>query len=163
MGIKKLALLLLLPAAFLAACGGQPRAAAKPQRERPPCERSAALLPGTGFEPALDGARTAAANELLAKIAACEVLPFAEDHTVFGNREGRLPPRPRGYYLEYSFPVPGRKIGDVPAEVSVGTMTLVSGITTSPRGPERLVIGGGREIYYTPDHYLNFVALTIAR
>ena len=161
--MMKRTLPLLLSAVFLAACAGQPRAAAKPQRERPPCERSAALLPGDGLEPALDPARTAAANELLAKIAACAALPFAEDHTVFGNREGRLPPRPRGYYLEYSFPVPGRKIGDVPAEVSVGTMTLVSGITTSPRGPERLVIGGGREIYYTPDHYLNFVALTIAR
>lgn len=154
---------LLLSAAFFAACGAQPRAAAKPARERPPCERSAALLPGAGFEPALDPARTAAANELLAKIAACAALPFAEDHTVFGNREGRLPPRPRGYYLEYSFPVPGRGIGAVPVEVRVGTVSLASGIITSPRGPERLVIGGGREIYYTPDHYLHFVELKIKR
>ena len=161
--MMKRALLLLLPAAFLAACAEQPRAAAKPARERPPCERSAALLPGAGFEPALDAARTEAAKELLAKIAACKELPFAEDHTVFGNREGRLPPRPRGYYLEYSFPVPGRKIGDAPAEVLIGTVTLVSGVTTTARGPERLVIGGGREIYYTPDHYLSFVQLTIAR
>ena len=154
---------LLLSAVFFASCSGQPRAAAKPARERPPCERSAALLPGAGFKPALDPARTAAANELLAKIGTCAALPFAEDHTVFGNREGLLPPRPRGYYLEYSFPVPGRNIGDVPAEVMVGTVTMVSGIISSPRGPERLVIGGGREIYYTPDHYLSFVELKIKR
>jgi guanyl-specific ribonuclease Sa len=161
--MMKKVLPLLLSAVFLAACGAQPRAAAKPARVRPACERSAALLPGTGFDPALDAERTVAANELLAKIAACVELPFAEDHTVFGNREGRLPPRPRGYYLEYSFPVPGRGIGAVPVEVSVGTVSLVSGIITSPRGPERLVIGGGSEIYYTPDHYLHFVELKIKR
>lgn len=161
--MKKEPLLLLLGALLLAACAEQPRQAAAPARERPACERSAALLPGAGFEPALDPGRTAAANALLAKIASCGTLPFPEDHTVFGNREGLLPQRPRGYYLEYSFPVPGRGIGDQPAEVAVGTMTLLSGVIKSPRGPERLVIGGGREIYYTPDHYLHFVQLRIVR
>ncbi|HBB67174.1 MAG TPA: hypothetical protein DCZ93_07725 [Elusimicrobia bacterium] len=33
----------------------------------------------------------------------------------------------------------------------------------SPRGPERLMIGGGKEVYYTPDYYKTFVRLNIAR
>ena len=57
------------------------------------------------------------------------------DGSVFGNREGRLPRQPRGYYREYVHPTPGH------------------------RGPgaRRVVIGQGGEVYYTHDHYESFV------
>jgi ribonuclease T1 len=167
MNLKKYALLLAAAGLLLAGCGGGPvkRAGAKePIRvERPPCFPNPGLKPGRGFEPALDPARTAAANALLARIAACEPLPFDHDAIIFQNREGLLPRRPRGYYREYTLAVPGRKTGDAPARVAVGTQTLTTGDITSPRGPERLVIGEGRRIYYTPDHYGHFVELQVVR
>ncbi len=66
--------------------------------------------------------------------------PFrhAKDGTVFFNREGRLPPRERGYYREYTVPTPG----------------------ASDRGARRIVAGGdpraSGEYYYTGDHYRSF-------
>ncbi len=56
------------------------------------------------------------------------------DGSPFQNREGRLPKQQRGYYREYVVRTPGLR--DV--------------------GPQRLVIGAGGEIYYTPDHYRTF-------
>lgn len=56
------------------------------------------------------------------------------DGSTFQNREGRLPKQQRGYYREYVVRTPGMR--DV--------------------GPQRLVIGAGGEIYYTPDHYRTF-------
>ncbi len=61
--------------------------------------------------------------------------PFRKDGTIFNNAEGRLPSRPRGYYREYTVVTPGH----------------------SNRGLRRLVIGREGEIYYTEDHYENFV------
>lgn len=64
--------------------------------------------------------------------------PFAYDRdgAVFGNREGLLPARPRGYYREYTVPSPGAR----------------------DRGARRIVAGGAppRELYYTDDHYRSF-------
>lgn len=65
--------------------------------------------------------------------------PFRRDGAVFANREGRLPPRPRGYYREYTVAMPG----------------------APDRGARRIVAGtwpGGRpqEYYYTDDHYRSF-------
>src|SRR5437763_217883 len=54
-----------------------------------------------------------------------------QDGVVFGNREGRLPTRPRGYYHEYTVETPG----------------------SPDRGARRIIRGGGGEIYYTRDHY----------
>lgn len=59
------------------------------------------------------------------------------DGTVFQNREGRLPRKATGYYREYVHPTP----------------------KLSGPGPQRLVIGSGQEMYYTPDHYRTFRAL----
>jgi len=56
------------------------------------------------------------------------------DGSVYRNISGALPGRPYGYYKEYVVPTPGFK---------------------GP-GPQRLVIGGEGEIYYTPDHYETF-------
>lgn len=64
--------------------------------------------------------------------------PYAKDGTVFGNREGVLPSRPRGYYTEYTVPTPGSR----------------------DRGARRIVAGGdpekSGEYYYTSDHYRSF-------
>lgn len=57
-----------------------------------------------------------------------------KDGTLFGNREGRLPHKPRGYYREYTVPTPG-----------------VRG-----RGARRIVAGSCDEFYYTDDHYTTF-------
>lgn len=57
------------------------------------------------------------------------------DGSVFGNREGLLPQRPRGYYREYTVPTPG----------------------SDDRGARRLVVGKDDELYYTGDHYQSFV------
>ncbi|MEW5789591.1 MAG: ribonuclease domain-containing protein [Pseudomonadota bacterium] len=61
--------------------------------------------------------------------------PYAKDGSVFQNREGRLPPRERGYYREYTVPTPGSR----------------------DRGARRIVAGGGTaEFWYTADHYRTF-------
>lgn len=70
--------------------------------------------------------------------------PFAyeRDGSVFGNREGLLPRRPRGYYTEYTVRTPGSR----------------------DRGARRIVAGQGSsgnpatggEYWYTADHYRSF-------
>ncbi|MBL8631903.1 MAG: hypothetical protein JNM40_01680 [Myxococcales bacterium] len=69
--------------------------------------------------------------------------PHRNDGAVFQNRPlpGRdtpsLPNQSPGYYREYVHPTPG----------------------THGTGPQRVVIGKGGEMYYTPDHYQTFVPL----
>ncbi|MGQ0511314.1 MAG: ribonuclease domain-containing protein [Betaproteobacteria bacterium] len=63
--------------------------------------------------------------------------PYQKDGSTFGNREGLLPRRPRGYYREFTVKTPGSR----------------------DRGARRIVAGGGRspgEFYYTDDHYRSF-------
>ncbi len=70
--------------------------------------------------------------------------PHARDGTVFGNREGMLPKRPRGYYREYTVKTPGSR----------------------DRGARRIVAVEGRageapsrdrpSYYYSDDHYRSF-------
>jgi ribonuclease T1 len=60
--------------------------------------------------------------------------PYPKDGAIFGNREGRLPLRPRGYYKEYTVKTPGSR----------------------HRGARRIVAGSGNEFYYTDDHYNTF-------
>ena len=67
--------------------------------------------------------------------------PFAypaKDGSVFGNFEGRLPAKSRGYYREYTVATPG----------------------LSHRGARRIVAGRQTEMYYTRDHYETFVRLS---
>lgn len=79
---------------------------------------------------------------VLAAIRAGGPFAFRRDGIPFGNREGLLPRRPRGYYLEYTVPTPGAR----------------------NRGARRIVAGSGREAdvrtsgeyYYTDDHYQSF-------
>ena len=71
--------------------------------------------------------------------------PFAydKDGVTFGNREGLLPKKPRGFYREYTVPTPGAR----------------------NRGARRIVCGGEASdwkrnapaaCYYTDDHYASF-------
>jgi ribonuclease T1 len=64
--------------------------------------------------------------------------PYANDGKVFGNYEGVLPKRKRGYYHEFTVKTPGAR----------------------NRGARRIVAGGAQdssgEYYYTDDHYATF-------
>ena len=73
--------------------------------------------------------------DTLARISRGEIFPHRNDGAVFQNREGLLPEQSSGYYREYVNPTPG---------------------SPGP-GAQRIVIGQGGEVYYTPDHYRTFV------
>jgi ribonuclease T1 len=62
---------------------------------------------------------------------------YKQDNTTFGNREGRLPAKPRDYYREYTVPTPG----------------------ASNRGARRVVRGRAGETFYTRDHYQTFMRI----
>ncbi|CTP83668.1 ribonuclease [Xanthomonas translucens pv. arrhenatheri] len=68
--------------------------------------------------------------------------PHRQDSSVFGNRENRLPSRPRGYYREYTVDTPGLE----------------------HRGTRRIVTGGDPPDvwYYSDDHYASFRSFSIA-
>lgn len=76
------------------------------------------------------------AVETLRAIQSGGPFPYDRDGTVFQNREGRLPARPRGYYREYTVPTPG----------------------APNRGARRIVAGGQppAQFWYTEDHYRSF-------
>lgn len=63
--------------------------------------------------------------------------PYEKDGTVFGNYEGQLPRKSRGYYHEYTVQTP----------------------KVRHRGAKRIVTGGSGaslEFYFTSDHYRSF-------
>lgn len=82
------------------------------------------------------------ARETLAVIRKGGPFAYRKDGSNFGNREGQLPPRPRGYYTEYTVRTPSER----------------------DRGARRIVAGKGStgdpansgEYYYTDDHYNSF-------
>lgn len=74
------------------------------------------------------------ALDTLALVDAGGPFPYRQDDGIFGNREGLLPDRPHGTYREYTVETPG----------------------SPDRGARRLVIGDGREVYWTDDHYASF-------
>lgn len=67
--------------------------------------------------------------------------PYSKDGRTFGNYERVLPPRPRGYYREYTVPTPGAR----------------------HRGARRIVAGNVGEYYYTADHYRTFFRIREGR
>ena len=67
---------------------------------------------------------------------------YAKDGSVFGNREGLLPRRERGYYREYTVRTPGSR--------DRGARRIVGGL-----GAGGDVRSSG-EYYYTEDHYRSF-------
>ncbi len=76
------------------------------------------------------------ARDTLRLIAGKGPYPHRQDGGVFGNREGHLPGRPRGYYHEFTVETPG----------------------ASNRGARRIITGGQppETCYYTDDHYESF-------
>jgi ribonuclease T1 len=75
------------------------------------------------------------AAETVALIDAGGPFPYpGKDGSTFGNFEGLLPDRPRGYYAEYTVETPG----------------------LDHRGARRIVAGDGGELYWTEDHYESF-------
>jgi ribonuclease T1 len=74
------------------------------------------------------------AAETVALIDAGGPFPYEEDGGVFGNYEGLLPDRERGYYREYTVETPG----------------------SDDRGARRIVTGEEGELYWTDDHYASF-------
>ena len=76
------------------------------------------------------------ARDTIALIQRDGPFPHRQDGSVFGNREQRLPQRPRGYYREYTVDTPG----------------------LGHRGARRIVTGGTPPDawYYTDDHYDSF-------
>jgi hypothetical protein len=65
--------------------------------------------------------------------------PHRNDGEIFMNDRGLLPAKPNGYYREFVHRTPG--IDHV--------------------GPQRVVIGRGGEVYYTPDHYDSFIPVCL--
>jgi len=68
--------------------------------------------------------------------------PYAKDGAVFGNRERRLPPRPRDWYREYTVASPDARHRG------------------ADRGKLRIVAGREGEYYYSNDHYRTFRRVT---
>lgn len=58
---------------------------------------------------------------------------------IFENREKRLPIKSSGYYKVYDIETPEW--------------------TLHTRGPERLIVGGNDEYYYSSDHYESFIKI----
>jgi len=83
------------------------------------------------------------AHQTLRLIARGGPFPHAQDGSVFGNRERRLPDKPRGYYHEYTVDTPG----------------------LSNRGARRIITGGQPPVvyYYTDDHYDTFRSFQVPR
>ncbi|HVG25364.1 MAG TPA: ribonuclease domain-containing protein [Thermoanaerobaculia bacterium] len=106
----------------------------------PPHSSPAPPTPSSDSASALDRVPESERDALLAALALIEQggpFPHAKDGTVFSNREGALPSRPRGYYREYTVPTPGAK----------------------NRGARRVVQGKDGDTWYTNDHYRTFVRI----
>jgi hypothetical protein len=122
-----------------------------------PETRAGAPAPGRDFTPRIeDAARIKAIMKLVSDIYGGVNLPYAQDGTTFKNKEGRLPAQPAGFYKEYTL-----LTGSAPHTVVIGGVAYQVAPDLSARGSERLIIGGGAKIYYTPDHYKNFILLTV--
>lgn len=74
------------------------------------------------------------AGETVDLIDAGGPFPYGQDGSTFGNYEGILPDRERGYYAEYTVETPG----------------------SPDRGARRIVAGDEGELYWTEDHYDSF-------
>lgn len=119
-----------------------------------------AIPPGTGLAPEFsDPGRISLILDLVARVYDGRPLPFPKDGAVFANREGRLPPQTSGFYREYTVLPPAGS----PNEITVGGQRYRISPPQGRRGAERLVIGGGELLWYSPDHYKTFIPLSVLR
>ena len=138
--------LILLLAAGLIWMWWSSRESAAPVVDAPP---TVSGQPGTRTPaPSISGPRTsidlpAEALDTIALIQRGGPYPHRQDDGVFGNRERRLPQKPRGWYREYTVDTPG----------------------VNHRGARRIVTGGRppSEWYYTDDHYDSFRKFEVNR
>ena len=102
------------------------------QPEAAPVPAAASTRPRDALPPFLPPE----ARRTLALIQQGGPYPHRQDGSVCGNREQRLPQRPRGYYREYTVDTPG----------------------AGNRGARRIVTGGNPPTawFYTDDHYETF-------
>ena len=112
-----------------------PSLAAEAPRPPPPVESSPSRA-DAGTKAQIPGFLPSEAHDTIAMIRRGGPFPHRQDGSVFGNREGHLPRKPRGWYREYTVDTPG----------------------LSHRGARRIVTGGDppREWYYSDDHYDSF-------
>jgi guanyl-specific ribonuclease Sa len=101
-----------------------------------PRESPVALPPSEPGSIADASGLPAEARDTLASIARGGPFQHRQDGSVFRNRERQLPPRPRGWYHEYTVETPG----------------------SDDRGARRIVTGGDppSEYWYSDDHYRSF-------
>lgn len=101
---------------------------------------SSAVSPTVGKDARLPDFLPAQAADTIRAIQAGGPFAHRQDGSVFGNREGHLPKRPRGYYREYTVDTPG----------------------LDHRGARRIVTGGDppETWYYSDDHYDSFRPFT---
>ncbi len=124
--------------------GAAASASPSPAQSRPAPSRpsQAAPAPAQKNPSALPAIREsqlpAEGRRVLALIRAGGPYRYSQDDQAFGNFEGILPRRDRGYYREYTVPTPGE----------------------SDRGARRIVAGADGEKYYTGDHYESFSFIT---
>lgn len=119
-----------------------------------------AVAPGKDLAPRFsDPGRVALILKIVAAVYDGTPLPFPKDGIVFQNKEGRLPAQAAGYYHEYTVLPPEGS----PSTITVGDRTFRISPPQGHRGAERLIIGGGELLYYSPDHYKTFIPLTVLR
>jgi ribonuclease T1 len=91
--------------------------------------------PASGLPRVAESSLPREARETLALIRAGGPYPYPRnDNQTFANRERLLPPRPRGYYREFTVMTPG----------------------SQDRGARRIIAGAQGELYWTDDHYASF-------
>ena len=114
-----------------------PTATSPPTSPTAPPLAEAPSAPG----PALPDFLPVEAHRTIALIQRGGPFPYRQDDGVFGNREGHLPRKPRGWYREYTVDTPGART----------------------RGTRRIVTGGDppEAWYYTDDHYESFRSFTV--
>ncbi|GAB3623423.1 ribonuclease domain-containing protein [Mariniluteicoccus endophyticus] len=96
---------------------------------------TAGIDPDTGLPWVEQSALPKEAQQVLAQIDRGGPYAYDKDGSTFGNLEGRLPKKQRGYYKEYTVKTPGE--GD--------------------RGARRIVTGAGdTQFFWTDDHYETF-------
>ena len=129
-------------------------------RLAPPALKSEKVIaPGRDLAPKVeDAARVKAILKLVSDIYNNVPLPYSQDGATFTNREGVLPKQPLGFYKEYTL-----LTGDAPHLVVIDGQTYQVAPDQSARGSERVIIGGGEKLYYTPDHYAHFIQLTVVK